>query len=98
MKINLVSIVSKTVALDNSNLADRNFDISANVEIRSDKVNTIESGILTDKSNGNVVSFSTYGGTSNMRVEFNGTEDRAAVIAALNEFVTAVETYASENA
>lgn len=95
MKPNVISTVKRTLALDNSNDTDRKFDISANVTVGKHGIEDISSGLAKD-TDGNKAAFSSYNGTANMRVEFNGAPQRSAIVEAIDAFIADAEQYAAE--
>lgn len=96
MKLNLVTIVSQVLRLDNSADNERGYDIKADVNYQGNEVASIQSGTLRD-ADGNVVSFASYNGTDNLRVEFNGAPDRGAAIEAIDDFIASVKNYNSDS-
>lgn len=90
MNVTVKSVVSRTLAVDNSSDADRKYEISAQVAVGGGAIRSIASGMLDDGAEHKVV-FSSYRGTDNMRIEFNGAPERTEIMAAIDAFVGDIE-------
>lgn len=86
----VISTVAQTLALDNSDQENRTMDVSAHVSIGGGKILSLAQG-LADDGNGHRVTFQSYSGTGNMRIEFNNAQDRQAVVESIDAFIADIE-------
>lgn len=94
-KVKFESLVNATVKANNSTDTDRIFAIEANVTIRNNEVETVDSGTVNNLA-GNVAlaNFSkySYGGLSvNFTTEVNESE-QCNVLSAINSFIADIKT------
>lgn len=86
----VISTVAQTLALDNSDKTDRTMAVSAHVTVGDGKILSLTRG-LADDGNGHRVTFQSYSGTGNMRIEFNNAQDRQAVVESIDAFIADIE-------
>lgn len=86
----VISTVAQTLALDNSDKTDRTMAVSAHVTVGGGKIQSITHGMADDGA-GHRVTFQSYSGTGNMRIEFNNATDRQAVVEAIDAFIVDIE-------
>lgn len=87
-KISLKSILSKNVRVDNSNDAERAYDISAEVEIVGGRIQRVRNGVVRPIDEGIFTVAWTYivGGIRTVSYSDATTDEELSVLAAIHEF------------
>lgn len=89
-KVNYIKLNSANVTADNSEDTEKKYDITANVNINGNKVNSIDSGRVI-KNGVEVASFSKWG-ESQLNVNFNNVDvmEMCSIITEVNAFYVSV--------
>lgn len=95
MKTIVKSVISRTLAVDNSADEARKYNISAQVTVDGERIRSITSGIVDD-GEGHKVTFQSYAGTDNMRIEFNNAADRQGIVGTIDALIADIEANISQ--
>lgn len=80
-----IELIEKTIKVDNSDNAECQYRIEAQVKLRNGKITELNSGYVFPAEGGLQLCY--FYGLDNLNVQFNGvSEDRAAIFAAIDEF------------
>ena len=87
--MNVIELIEKSVRVSNSDNADRQFAVEANVTLRGSQITSVNDGyVRTVDGNMHLCNFN---GIHNLNVNFDSmAEDRTAVLAAIEEFMAAL--------
>lgn len=101
-KFRIKELVTATYRVDNSGDTDRKYAISAEVQINGDRVQSIQSGIVTglqDEAPQQLADFNDHGNlSSNIYNAAQTSADRTEVFTAISEFCTGLRTEGVDNA
>lgn len=89
-----MKLVSINAHLSNADKADRSYTIEGSVRIDSNTV-SVEGGTVTAADGSYLGSFSEYGDSLN--ITYQTKEERSAILAAVEGFVTDAKAYAADN-
>lgn len=89
-----MKLVSINAHLSNADKADRSYTIEGSVRIDSNTV-SVEGGTVTAADGSYLGSFSEYG--DNLNITYQTKEERSAILAAVEGFVTDAKAYAADN-
>lgn len=89
-----MKLVSINAHLSNADKADRSYTIEGSVRIDSNTV-SVEGGTMTAADGSYLGSFSEYG--DNLNITYQTKEERSAILAAVEGFVTDAKAYAADN-
>ena len=89
-----MKLVSINAHLSNADKADRSYTIEGSVRIDSNTV-SVEGGTVTAADGSYLGSFSGYG--DNLNIAYQTKEERSAILAAVEGFVTDAKAYAADN-
>lgn len=89
-----MKLVSINAHLSNAEKADRSYTIEGSVRIDSNTV-SVEGGTVTAADGSYLGSFSEYG--DNLNITYQTKEERSAILAAVEGFVTDAKAYAADN-
>lgn len=89
-----MKLVSINAHLSNADKADRSYTIEGSVRIESNTV-SVEGGTVTAADGSYLGSFSEYG--DNLNITYQTKEERSAILAAVEGFVTDAKAYAADN-
>lgn len=89
-----MKLVSINAHLSNAEKADRSYTIEGSVRIDSNTV-SVEGGTVTAADGSYLGGFSEYG--DNLNITYQTKEERSAILAAVEGFVTDAKAYAADN-
>lgn len=89
-----MKLVSINAHLSNAEKADRSYTIEGSVRIDSNTV-SVEGGTVTAADGSYLGSFSEYG--DNLNITYQTKEERSAILAAVEGFITDAKAYAADN-
>lgn len=89
-----MKLVSINAHLSNADKADRSYTIEGSVRIDRNTV-SVEGGTVTAADGSYLGSFSEYG--DNLNITYQTKEERSAILAAVEGFVTDAKAYAADN-
>lgn len=107
VKVQFAEVQSATYRADNSNDADRTYDVSGSVKVDGSRVSSIDAGIVTEGAvqvatfrvgnNYSPAMPATTSGRGVLSVDFYGEDNLPAITAAVVSFIAGVKALAAGN-
>lgn len=87
-KVTFGRVVSASVRVDNSSNKERQYGITAHVDIQGGKVTNVHQGVVTDlETNAHIADFSSYGNPEQLNVTYQTSAGRGPILAAVEGFI-----------
>lgn len=83
--------MSASVEVSNSGDAERQYGITAHVDIQEGKVTNVHQGIVTDiESNSHLADFNSWGGAERLEMTYQTSAGRGSILTAVEDFIAEV--------